>query len=455
MAHSSSVATMQIPHPEPPGRGGRVRCQLVVVEGPDMGRAAVLGTEAVVVGSGRDCALVLRDSGVSRRHVQVTAADGEFLVEDLGSTNGTHFEGARVTTVRVPPGATLLVGRTSLRVQPEPRGLEVEPSRSHRFGELVGASLVMREVFAVLELAAGSDATVLLEGETGTGKELAARAIHEASGRRRGPFVAVDCGALPAGVVESELLGHVKGAFTGAVAARKGAFARADGGTVFLDELDALPLDLQPRLLRVLETRRVRPVGGDSEQEVDVRVVAAAQRDLAGAVARGALRPDLYYRLSVVRVSLPPLRARREDIEPIVKALLQVRGLASEEVGGPGLARLVAHDWPGNVRELRNAVDRAVALAPGARGFEDLRWQVPGDRSEGTDLEVRAELPFAEAKQAVVQAFEKRYLRELWSRCGGNLSAAARAAEVDRKHLRTLLRKHGLVPALPGEDEEA
>ncbi|MBL9105495.1 MAG: sigma 54-dependent Fis family transcriptional regulator [Myxococcales bacterium] len=419
-----------------------------------MGRAAVLGPGPIVVGSGRDCALVLHDSGVSRHHARVSEVEGKFLVEDLGSTNGTHFEGARVTAVTVAPGATLLVGRTSLRVQPEPHGLQVEPSRSQRFGELVGASLVMREVFAVLELAAASDATVLLEGETGTGKELAARAVHEASARRRGPFVAVDCGALPAGLVESELLGHVKGAFTGAMAARKGAFARADGGTLFLDELDSLPLDLQPRLLRALEARRVRPVGGDSEQDVDVRVVAAAQRDLAGAVARGALRPDLYYRLSVVRVSLPPLRARREDIEPIVRELLGRRGLATDGVGGPGLARLMAHDWPGNVRELRNAVERAIALAPGARGFDDLRWQVPGDRSEGTDLEVRPELPFAAAKQVVIDGFERRYLRELWSRSGGNLSAAARAADVDRKHLRNLLRKHGLVPPLVGEDDE-
>jgi DNA-binding NtrC family response regulator len=156
----------------------------------------------------------------------------------------------------------------------------------------------------------------------------------------------------------------------------------------------------------------------------------------------------------VVRVSLPPLRARREDIEPIVRALLAQRGLAAERVGGPGLSRLLAHDWPGNVRELRNAVDRAIALAPGARGFEDLRWHVPGDRSEGPELEVRSDLQFAPAKQAVIVAFERRYLRELWSRTGGNLSAAARAADVDRKHLRGLLRKHGVVPTLPGEDDE-
>ncbi len=434
-----------------------MRCQLVVVEGPDMGRAAALGATPVLVGSDRACALALRDTGVSRQHLRVTAeADGQFLVEDLGSTNGTLYEGARLRALRVPAGATLKIGRTSLRVQPEPHGLQIEPSRAQRFGELVGASLVMREVFAVLELAAASDVTVLLEGETGTGKELAARAIHEASARRRGPFVAVDCGALPAGLVESELLGHVRGAFTGAQQARRGAFARADGGTLFLDELDALPLDLQPRLLRALEMRAVRPVGGDAEQAVDVRVVAAAQRDLAGAVAVGGLRPDPDYRLSRLRVAPPPLRGRREDIAPIVRALLLGRGLAAGDVEGPAPARLTAHAWPGNVRELRNAVDRAIALSPGARSFADLRWQgpVPGDMSEAPALEVALDVPFAAAKQAIVQAFERRYLRELMDRVDGNISAGSRGAELDRKHLRALLRRHGLVPTLPGEADD-
>ena len=449
------MATIALEHPDHPGRGGRVRCQLIVVDGPDMGRAVALGPAPVTVGSDRACALALGDTGVSRQHLRVRAEPGgQFLVEDLGSTNGTLYEGARLSALQVPAGATLRIGRTTLRIQPEPHELQIEPSRAHRFGELVGASLVMREVFAVLELAAASDVTVLLEGETGTGKELAARAIHEASARRRGPFVAVDCGALPANLVESELLGHVRGAFTGALQARRGAFARADGGTLFLDELDALPLDLQPRLLRALETRSVRPVGGDSEQAIDVRVVAAAQRDLAAAVAGGALRPDLYYRLSVVRVALPPLRARREDIAPIVRSLLQLRGLPVADIEGPALARLAAQPWPGNVRELRNAVDRAIALSPGARSFAELRWQVPGDRSEnpGAAPELALDQPYAAAKQALLQDFERRYLRALMDRADGNISAAARAAELDRKHLRTLLRKHGLIDHAETDD---
>jgi len=202
----------------------------------------------------------------------------------------------------------------------------------------------------------------------------------------------------------------------------------------------------------------VRPVGGDSEQAIDVRVVAAAQRDLAAAVAGGALRPDLYYRLSVVRVALPPLRARREDIAPIVRTLLQLRGLPVADIEGPALARLAAQPWPGNVRELRNAVDRAIALSPGARSFAELRWHVPGDRSESTGAapELALDQPYAAAKQALLQDFERRYLRALMDRMDGNISAAARAAELDRKHLRTLLRKHGLVePVEPAETDES
>ena len=252
--------------------------------------------------------------------------------------------------------------------------------------------------------------------------------------------------------MESELFGHVKGAFTGAMAARRGAFARAHGGTLFLDELDSLPLALQPRLLRALEARSVRPVGGDDELAVDVRVIAASQRELAAAVAAGAFRPDLYYRLSVLRVALPPLRARREDLALTARALLAARGVDLGAPEGPALARLVAHDWPGNVRELRNTLERALALSPGARRFAELRLDVPGDIRAEEPLAVRADLPYAAAKQQVLGAFEAAYLRDLFARAEGNISAAARAAELDRKHLRALLRKHGLIPGGEGEE---
>jgi DNA-binding NtrC family response regulator len=417
-----------------------------------MGRAAAIHAAPITVGSDPGCDLVLADPRVSRRHLEIhPATSGGFEVRDLGSKNGTLFQGAAITNATVGPGATLRLGNTYVRVQPEAHGLDLPPCERRRLGDLVGHSLAMRELFTILERAADSEVTVLLEGETGTGKELCAQAIHEHGLRRRQPLVALDCGALPEGLVESELFGHVKGAFTGAMQARKGAFVRASGGTLFLDEVDSLPPKLQPRLLRALESRRVRPVGGDEEVEVDVRVIAACQRDLTTAVASGEFRPDLYYRLSVLRVLLPPLRARREDLAPTIRELLTRRGFferqANQTITGDNLERLIAYPWPGNVRELRNVLDRALALSPEARSFDQLRISLPGETTRGEldELVVRTELPYAEAKQLLLDGFEARYLRELLVRNDGNISAAGREAQLDRKHLRTLLRKHGLI----------
>jgi DNA-binding NtrC family response regulator len=321
----------------------------------------------------------------------------------------------------------------------------VPPSSARRFGELVAESLAMREVFAVLELAARSDVTVLITGETGTGKELVARALHDASARRNKPFVTVDCGALPEGLLESELFGHVRGAFTGAVADRKGAFQRADGGTLFLDELGAVSGTVQSRLLRALEARTVKPVGADQERAVDVRVVAATPVELATKVAAGAFRSDLYYRLSVLSLELPPLRARREDLVPVVRELLRRRGFEDVLPAGPNLERLMVHAWPGNVRELRNVLDRAVALSPGARDFASLRISFEPIAPGQDGLGVRVDLPFKDAKDVVVAAFEAKYLAEVHRQHEGNVSAGARFAGVDRKHWRELLRKHGVL----------
>ncbi|HLT35701.1 MAG TPA: sigma 54-interacting transcriptional regulator [Enhygromyxa sp.] len=419
--------------------------QVVIVDGPDMGRAVALGRAPVVVGTDPSCDLTLADPRVSRRHLEITANEAGFEVRDLESKNGTLFEGAAIGAATVGAGATLRLGNSYLRIQPEPHGLALPPSERRRLGELVGESLAMRELFTILERAADSEVTVLLEGETGTGKELSARAIHELGARRRGPMVALDCGALPEGLVESELFGHVRGAFTGAMQARQGAFVRASGGTLFLDEVDSLPVPLQSRLLRALESRRVRPVGGDDEAEVDVRVIAACQRDLSLAVARGEFRPDLYYRLSVLRVVLPPLRARREDLVATIRELLARRGFAADAITGPNFERLLAYPWPGNVRELRNVLDRALALSPGARSFAELRVSLPGEGASDDGLAIRTDLPYAEAKQRLLDAFEARYLAELLARNDGNVSAAAREAGIDRKHLRTLLKKHSLI----------
>jgi DNA-binding NtrC family response regulator len=437
----------------------RYRCQVVVIDGPDRGRACRLGGAAIVVGTAADADLVLSDERVSARHVEVRAEGGRFVARDLGSTNGTWFEGSRLGEAQLAPGATILVGRSALRIEPEAQPLDVVPSQARRFGELVGDSLAMREVFAVLEKVAASDVTVLLEGETGTGKELAARSIHDASARRKGPFVAVDCGALPETLLDSELFGHVRGAFTGAAGPRAGVFARADGGTIFLDEIGRIPAAVQARLLRVIEERVVRPLGSDAERAVDVRVVAASRDDLDAEVAAGRFRADLLYRLGVVRVALPPLRARREDLPGLVRELLRRRGLADAAPTGPGLDRLVAHGWPGNVRELRNAIDRAVALAPGAQRFSDLSIRLDPSPVAGDDpLPIRSDLPFSEAKDLVLHAFERRYLADLLARTSHNLSAASRLASLDRKHLRTLVRRHfgdgGTFVNHPADDDE-
>ncbi len=420
-----------------------VRCQLVVIDGPDMGRAIAVDG-AVTVGTDEGCTLRLRDNRVSGVHLRLVAdGAGHFVVTDNESSNGTYFEGSRVQQLSVEPGATLKLGHTFLRLQPQPRPLDVRPSQARRFGELVAESLSMREVFAVLELAAQSDATVLLIGETGTGKELVARALHEASGRRTKPFVAVDCGSLPESLIESELFGHVKGAFTGAAAERKGAFVRAHGGTLFLDELGAVSPAVQARLLRVLEERTVKPVGADAERAVDVRVVAATPVDLTTRVADGRFRPDLYFRLSVISVELPPLRSRREDLKVLIAALLERRGFDLGEIRGAGFDRLMAHRWPGNVRELRNVIERAVALSPAATSFETLNLSLDAVAGQ-SEAAVRTDLPWKDAREAVLEVFEKKYLTDLQARHSGNLSAAAREAGVDRKHWRDLLKKHGL-----------
>ena len=367
--------------------GAPLRCQLLVVEGPDAPRAVPL--EGVcTVGSGADATLRLRDDRVSALHLEVKPDGARFLVRDLGSTNGSFYEGSRLEAVEVSAGAVFKVGHSTLRIEPVSRTLEVRPSASRRLGELVAESVSMREVFAVIELAAPRDVTVLVTGETGTGKELVARALHDGSPRRRGPFVTIDCGALPESLLESELFGHVKGAFTGAQADRKGAFARADGGTLFLDELGRVSPGVQSRLLRVLEARTVKPVGADHERPVDVRVIAATPTSLESAVAQGTFRADLFYRLSVITVELPPLRARREDLPMLVDELLRRRGFDVGAVRGENLDRLKGQRWPGNVRELRNVLERALVLSPGARSFGELRLRV-GVAAPGDELPAR------------------------------------------------------------------
>ncbi len=330
------------------------------------------------------------------------------------------------------------------------------PSQRDRFGNLLGHSLVMRQLFALLERVAACAVPVLLEGESGTGKELAAQGIHTESDRASRPFVICHCGAIPRELAESELFGHKRGAFTGATLDRPGLFRRAHGGTIFLDEIGELPLELQPKLLRVLESGEVRGVGEDTAQRVDVRVVAATNRDLDAEARRGAFRADLLYRLNVLRVRMPPLRQRLEDLELLV---LHLAGEQVDPIGpidGPNLERLLGHDWPGNVRELRNVLMHAVAITPVGRGVKPRFSELLLGVSAPTAPSVRtirypgvlSPLPFKEAKEQLLASFERAYLEALLARHGGVVSHAARTAGLSRRHLHELIqRRLGLLAA--------
>ncbi len=397
-----------------------------VTGGPDSGRAARIETPSFVVGSGSGADLRLADPSVSREHVRISIrADGVHL-RDEGSKNGTYVSGLRVADAVLTTGATIHVGRSTLELRIDAGHLDLPISESTAFGAAIGVSIAMRHVFAVLERAAVSDVTVLLEGESGVGKEVLASAVHRASPRAAGPFVTLDCGAIPAGVIESELFGHERGAFTGAVREHRGVFEQARGGTLFLDEIGELALDLQPKLLRALEQREVRPVGGRDARPVDVRIVAATNRRLGEATERGEFRKDLFYRLAVARVAVPPLRDRPEDIVPMARAFMRTLVADPAAELSPELtAILSSYAWPGNARELRNVMERYALL--GVRDAGRLLDAAPPAVTNDLSL-----LTFQEARRIAVERFEREYVPRVLERAGGVVARAAQMADVAR-----------------------
>jgi DNA-binding NtrC family response regulator len=428
---------------------GSIPLKVAITAGPDEGREKPLQT-MLEVGTDPACGLVLTDPSVSRKHLLISVAEGRVVLKDLGSRNGTLFGGARIREIELPVGSVVQLGHTELAIQSRWYVREVAPSNARSFGELFGESVAMREVFAILERAALTDATVLIEGESGTGKELAARSLHAASARAPHPYVVFDCGSVPPDLAESELFGHKKGAFSGATSDRAGAFQRADGGTLCLDELGELPLDLQPKLLRVLETGEVRPVGSDSPRKVDVRLIASTNRDLLAESKRGRFRSDLYYRLEVVRVRMPPLRQRPEDIPGLVAKLLDGKLPSGDKIGGTNLRKLVGYAWPGNVRELRNALARAVTLAmtpaKTMTPFDKLVFNLGPAASApltiGSEMPgVSTNVPYKEAKEQLILSFDQLYVSTLLDRHQGNVTKAAAAAGLSRKHLHELIKK--------------
>jgi DNA-binding NtrC family response regulator len=412
------------------------RVRLTVLDGPMQGRSLELAENEISIGTALENDLVVDDQAVSRHHVAIAPTQHGHLVRDLDSTNGTAINGVRIERAYLTERAVLTIGIT--RVQFEPLDAETRAvlSSEDRWGRALGVSDAMRRLFAVLPKLAASDVTILIEGETGTGKSMLAAAIHEASPRATGPFVVVDCAAIPPNLIESELFGHERGAFTGAIGARVGAFELANGGTVFLDEIGEMPLDLQPKLLRALEDRIIKRVGGNEQVRVDVRVITATNRELRAEINRGRFRSDLYYRLNTFSVRITPLRERREDVALLVAHFYRQLHPHAEEPPADLLAELLRHEWPGNVRELRAAVERTVLLGDPAV------WREITEPTAAAAFDETSS--FRAAKEHAVAAWEREYLRSLVARFAGNLSRAARAVRMDRNHLRELLVRHGL-----------
>jgi DNA-binding NtrC family response regulator len=423
----------------PPATRSRVLNRLVmrVAEGPDAGKRLEHYQEGTVtVGTASDAELRLSDPTVSSYHLEVRPSERGIQLLDLGSLNGTFVAGVSVRDAVIAVGTRVTVGRTTLVVEDGTVVDVPDPEPAPEFPGLVGTSPAIEQVRRAIATLATSNVSVLIQGDTGTGKELVANAIHETGPRRHGPLVTVDCGSLPETLIASQLFGHERGAFTGADRRYTGAFERAHGGTMFLDEIGELPLSVQPTLLGVLERRRFRRLGGTHDIEVDVRVIAATNRDLRAAANRKDFRLDLYYRLAVARVVIPPLRERPEDIPHLIRHFVREATGSVEHIpfDASAIESLLTHRWPGNVRELRNLVDRTLAM--GQATFETY-----GASSEqaGDGL-----LAYKDARAVAISQFERDYLEKLINATDGNASAAARAAKMDRQYLLQLLRKHGL-----------
>ncbi|WNZ59036.1 sigma 54-interacting transcriptional regulator [Myxococcus sp. MxC21-1] len=427
-----------------PGSTGAVRrFRFTVVEGPQPGQSKDSNADTFSIGSHGLNDFVIEEPTVSRFHCEVKVDHDGARLRDLDSRNGTVLDGVHVRDAYLRSGSILRLGRVSVRFDFSPETNRLLISDRPTFGELVGSSPVTRASFALMERAAASDATVLLEGETGTGKSRAAFAIHQASARASGPFLTVDCGAIPGNLLESELFGHEKGAFTGAIQRRVGAFEEADGGTIFLDEIGELPAELQPKLLRVLENKEIRRLGANGYQPVNVRVIAATHRDLRAEVNAARFRSDLFFRLAVVRIIIPALRERPEDIPLIAERILTAFGAGPEQLAALSTPEFIAQlqhaAWPGNVRELRNHLERCLV-------FQDA---MPPDADEVSSQAVLRSLvdpkqPYAEARRRALEVFEREYLDALLKLHGGKVSQAATAADMDRVYLYRLLRRHRL-----------
>lgn len=439
------------------------KCQLVVIDGPNRGKKLTLNKNVTKIGKRENNDLIVTDKTVSRNHMEIEYQQDSFLLRDLGSTNGTYLNGSKVKEVYLTPGDLIKIGSSTIEFEAFDEKIKIEPSDKEEYGLMVGKSRKMRQIFSILEKISPTHATVIIEGETGTGKDLVARAIHENSQRKAKPFVVFDCSAVAPNLIESELFGHEKGSFTGAIKSRRGAFEEATGGTIFLDEIGELTSELQPKLLRALEQREIKRVGGNVPVKIDVRVICATNKNLRREIDEGRFREDLYYRLSVVKISLPALRERPEDVPPIVERFLTTGKfnlkpdgtIKVTRVEDDALKLLARYQWPGNVRELSNVIERAVSFVDKdtiTKSHLDFVFaeMAHGGEERTERMKVEADIPFKDAKQRIVEDFEQEYLADLVERNNHNLSKAAREAKIDRKHLRNLLKKYNI----PTKDDD-
>ncbi len=418
--------------------------RLTVTKGPDAGHAlAIDGTQPLrlLVGQGPSCGLRLTDERVSRRHLALEVMDTWLRMTDLGSTNGTTVNGVRVVDAYLAGGETLGLGASEIRVERLTADVPLALSPEFRFGRLIGASPAMRKLYPLLERLAASLVPLIIEGETGTGKELLAESIHEQGPRASGPFVVFDCTAVSPTLVESALFGHEKGAFTGAVAARKGVFEAADGGTLLIDEIGDLELGLQSKLLRAIERAEVARVGSEKFLHVDVRIIAATRRDLDAEVQARRFRDDLFFRLNVARVELPPLRAREGDVGVLARHFWRELGDDAQPFPAEFLERLQSYRWPGNIRELYNLIARRRALGELA-GFPQESPRAPGATVEDSVTALLdQDLPFIRARDQLLADFERRYVERALVRFGGNVSRAAAASGIARRYFYDLINR--------------
>lgn len=440
------------------------KARLAILNGERRGETMVVERPVYSMGAGSGNDLVLPDKFLSRNHCEIENTEAGYVLRDLESTNGTYLQGIRIREAFLAPGAEIRIGNTRLSFNPLPETRQFELSKAKRFGQVLGQSVAMRRIFRVLETFAPTDTAILLEGETGTGKELLAEAIHANSRRSNKPFVVIDCGALSNSLVESELFGHTRGAFTGATADRMGAFEQADGGTVFLDEIGELSAEIQPKLLRVLEKKEVRRIGTNLFHRIDVRIISATNRRLEAAVNNGRFREDLFYRLAMMKIEIPELRKRRDDIPLLIDHFISDcdtdadrESLKHQLLSGMIRDYIERHAWPGNVRELRNFVNM-IALSGGDPTGTTLSavggWKEPVRGASAGGVMVDARRPFKEAKAALIGEFETRYITALLERYHWNVSRAARAAGIERAYLQRLARKYGLTRPTGDETEE-